>query len=137
MRVARRAEENLLAVGRPAHHAIGRRVPRQALGHAAGRRHGEDIDIAVVLAREGEHGAIGREERLGLEAGAGGQPRRGASLAAHAPQISGVREDDVGAVHRGLLHQVNGAESAGQTGTQKDGKQAEFHETSRRYSVTR
>ena len=49
-----RREEDRLAVGREAEDDVGRRVPGQALGHAAAGRDDVDVDVAVVLAAEGD-----------------------------------------------------------------------------------
>src|SRR5207249_4209730 len=49
--VARRGEEHLLAVGRPAERNVGVGVPRQPFRDSAFRRHDEDVRVAVVLAR--------------------------------------------------------------------------------------
>ena len=52
--VTRRGENDALAVGGPAQDAVGRRMPGEALGDAAAGGDDEDIDVAIVLAGEGD-----------------------------------------------------------------------------------
>ena len=56
---ARGGEENGSAVGIPFEHAVGRAVISQALGQTAGRGNDIYVHIAVVIAAEGDLGAIG------------------------------------------------------------------------------
>ena len=102
-----RAEDDLAAVVGPAHdqvvraHAVGDVVAAEAgrvgqtLGDAAAGRDEIDLAVAVVLAGEGDRGAVGREPGEGLVAFiVGGQ------LAGHAPgerhrvEVAGIAEDD-------------------------------------------
>ena len=65
-RLARRGEEDGLPVGREALDGVARRVPREALRHAACGRHDEDVDVAVQLGAEREERAVGAEGRARL-----------------------------------------------------------------------
>ena len=67
--VARRGEDDALAVRRPAAHAIAPGMIRQALRIAA--RGGHDVDVGVAADRRGERDlrAVRREVRIGLDAG--------------------------------------------------------------------
>ena len=100
------------AVGRPAEHRVGGRVPRQPLRLTARGRHDEDIDVAVVFAGEGDATAVGRERGARLDAGARREPAGGAPLAGHAPQVAPVDEHDVGPAERRALHQQSVASTA-------------------------
>ena len=84
------AEQDLLSVGGPAHHAISLGMEGDALGHAAAGRDREHVGVAVVVARERQRGAVGGKRRTALAAGAHGKPRRHAAVAADGPQIAGV-----------------------------------------------
>src|SRR5437660_12106811 len=54
-----------------------------------------NINIAVVFAREGDPLAVGRKDRIGLDAGPAGKPPGIASLPAHAPQVARISKDHV------------------------------------------
>src|ERR1017187_1689827 len=114
LRIARvafaiRAEEDSLAVRRPAHHRVRVGMERNAFGNTARGRQGEDIGVAIVLARESDGLAIRREGRGAFLAGAGGEPRGYAALAVDRPQIARIRKDDLCLVHGRLLQQMDSA----------------------------
>ncbi len=90
---ARGEKEHLRAVGRPGEELIVPRMPGQTARLAAHRRDDVDVGVAVVLAGEGDRPAIGREERMRLDADPGRQPPRRAPLAPDDPQVVGVGED--------------------------------------------
>src|SRR3954452_18022125 len=96
-----RPEEDTLPIGRPAHHAVRVGMVRNALGKAAGHRNREDVDIAVVLAGEGQGLTVGRENGFGLKSYARGEAGGGAAITRYAPKIARIREDDVGLAHSG------------------------------------
>src|SRR5262249_30271361 len=84
---ARGGEQDRRAVRRPALHELGTRVPRQPRRLTAVRRDDVDIDVAGVLAAEGNPLSVWREmriRRLTLEAR---QPARDASRALDAPDV--------------------------------------------------
>ena len=105
-----RAEEDVLAVVRPAHddvvrpHAVGDFVAAERGGvgeplrHAALGGHDVDLGVAVVLAGEGDLLAVGREAGEHLEAFVAGQPAGDAAGGRHGVQVAGVGEDDLVAV---------------------------------------
>ena len=112
-----RAEDDVLAVVRPAHddvvrpHAVGdvvaaeRRGVGQPLGLAALGGHDVDLGVAVVLAGEGELLAVGREAGEHLEAVVAGQPAGDAARRRDGVQVAGVGEDDAVAVDGGEAQQ--------------------------------
>ena len=69
---ARRAEQDALAVRRPAQRDIGRGMPGQPLRHSAFGRDDEDVGVTVVFAGEGDLGIIRRKSRIRFDAGARG-----------------------------------------------------------------
>ena len=101
----RRRKQHLCASWRPPCDDVGSRVVGEAPRHAAGGRHGVDVQIAVVLGAEGDRGPVGREERAGFHAHAGGQADGVAAGARHRPQVSRVDEGDVGAAQRRVVGQ--------------------------------
>jgi hypothetical protein len=89
-------EQNLFAVRGPARHVLFRGMIGQASGRAAGGGDDINIAIAIVLAGEGDHGAVGGEVGESLDPDPGSQPARIAAVAAHDPEIIRVIEDDLG-----------------------------------------
>ena len=85
---------------------VGAWVVGNPLRDAARGRHSVYIDIAVVLAGEGDGFTIRREDRVVLDTRAGREPRGVTALAADGPQIARVREDDLRAVHGRVMKQV-------------------------------
>ena len=77
----------------------------EALRNSTDCRDDEDIGVAVVFASERDHAAIGREDRIGLNARARGQPSRVSAIPIHRPQIARVRKDNQIAVERRALQQ--------------------------------
>ena len=61
---AARTEENAGAIGGPADRDVRGGVPSEAFRNAAGGGDGEDVDVAVVFARESDGFAVG--EKMGL-----------------------------------------------------------------------
>src|SRR5260370_4841908 len=94
--IARRLEENLLAIGGPADGEIDGGMPGEAARDTAGGGHDEDILVAVVVAGEGNGCAVGGELGVGFDAQAGGEADGFAPRAGGAPKVAGVGEDDVG-----------------------------------------
>ena len=80
-------------------------MPGEAARHAAGGRHDIDVGIALVLAGEGDAGAVGREDGRGFQARTGGEAPGGAAFPRHAPQVAGIDEHDVGAAQGRFLQQ--------------------------------
>ena len=89
------AEEDVLAVGRPAEDDIVRRMKSESLGLAAFCGNDVDVRIAVVLAGEGDPLAIGRKFRVELVAGVRRQPPGGAAFARGDPQVAGVGKNNL------------------------------------------
>src|SRR5439155_13639069 len=98
-----RPEENALPIGRPAHYAVRIGMVGDALRNAAGHGNRENVDIAVVLAGEGQRLTVGREDGFGLKSYARGETSGRAAVTGHAPQIARIREGDVGLAHGGSL----------------------------------
>ncbi len=98
-------EDDRFAVRGPGDHFIVRahalgdfadvRPPGQLFRLAAGSRHHVDIEIAVVLRREGDPFAIGRKFWKELESRRGGDAPRDAARRRREPQIAAVAEDDL------------------------------------------
>ena len=101
------AVDDLLAVGRPAHHdvvgahafahqvAADERRPGDAPGLAAGHGNRVDFGIAVVLAGEGHGFTVGRDAGEYFVSDVGREFDGVAALDAHAVEVPGVTEDDV------------------------------------------
>ena len=100
-----RAEEDPLAVGRPADDLVRIRMIGQPAGDAPGRRDDVDVRVPVVLPGEGDERAVGGEGRQALEADAGRQPRCRAAVAPDEPEVAGVGENDVRPAERRVLGQ--------------------------------
>ncbi len=100
-----RREHHAPAVVRPAADEVGARVPGQPPRLATGDRHGVDVDVAVVLTREGHRHAVGREVGLGLGALKRRQPPRHAAVTPGDPDIVGVDEGDTFSADRGAAEQ--------------------------------
>jgi hypothetical protein len=67
-------------------------VIREPARHAARRLDDVDVGVALVLAREGDETAVGREVGGRLGAGAGRQASRVAALAPDEPDVAGEDE---------------------------------------------
>ncbi|MCA1635371.1 MAG: hypothetical protein LC802_17210 [Acidobacteria bacterium] len=102
--VARRAEKHRAAIRRPAGDQIRAGVVGQTAWDAARGLDDVDIGVAVVLAREGDESAVGREGRRSLGAGAGRQAARVAALAPDDPQVAREDEGDELSAHRRVAH---------------------------------
>ena len=63
------------------------------------------VNVAVVLARESDLRAVGREVRACLDAYARGQAARLAALARDDPEVAGVDEGDLRAAQSGAAQQ--------------------------------
>ena len=97
-------------------------MPGESLGHAAGSGDDEDVDIAVVLAGEGDAGAVGREGGIGFGAGAAGEADGVAAFARDAPQVARVDEDDVSFAEGWLLQQQRFVRGGGDGGNGAEGE---------------
>jgi hypothetical protein len=113
-----RAEKDAPVGGPPQHH-IARRVIGQADGFAAPGRDDEDIIVAVVLAGEGDPFPVGRESRVELVAGVGGEAASRAALGRGRPQVPGVDEDDLVTPDAGLAQEPGRAGGRGGLGLGK------------------
>ena len=74
VRGARRAEEHLFAVRRPALHQVGPGVVGEAPRVATVHRDDVDVGVAVVLPREGDPASVGGKSGLKLAAGMHREP---------------------------------------------------------------
>ena len=100
--VARGSEDDVLSIGRPALHGVGRGVPGEPLRFTAHSRDYIDIRVARELAAEGDPLAVGGKMRaagLALEAG---EAFRGTTLTADDPDVVGVGKSDLIRAHRGV-----------------------------------
>ena len=93
---------------------------RDALRNSAGHRHGEDVGVAVVLARERERIAVGRERDERLDALPAGEPVGDAAVAADGPEVARVGEDDLRLVHRRLLQKMDARREGARRHSQRD-----------------
>ena len=77
----------------------------EALGNSA--RYGNDkyVGIAVVFSRKGDHGAIGRKDGIGFNAGSGRQAGGVSAISVDGPQIAGVRKNNRCAIEGRPLQQ--------------------------------
>ena len=106
--VARRLEDDLLAIGRPAYGEIDGGVPGEAARDAAGGGHDEDIFVTVVVAGEGDGCAVGGELGVCFDAQTGGEADGFAAGAGDAPEVAGVGEDDLCFAESWFLEEVGG-----------------------------
>ena len=95
-------EKHALSIVRPATNVVHVRMIGKAFRNAAVHRHRKDIDVAVVLATEGNRLPVRRKIGLALAALGGGKPLGFAAVAGHNPKIAGVAKDDVRLRERGL-----------------------------------
>ena len=102
---APRCEDDTAAVVRPAAAGVGAGMPRQPARFAALDRHHVHVDVAVVLAGEGHHRAVGRELRIALHTLEAGQPASRSAVAIDDPEVGGIGEDDVLVTDVGLAQQ--------------------------------
>ena len=58
--------------------------------------------VAVVIARESDHGAIGREQRIGFISHPRSKPPGVTAVAGSNPQIASIVEDDLSLAYRRL-----------------------------------
>ena len=103
--LAIRTEDDRPPIGCPADGRVGRGVIGQALWYAACSWNDKDIGVAVIFSGEGDHGAVGREDRIGFNARAGGEARGVTALPAYCPEIARVGEGDELAVEGRALQQ--------------------------------
>ena len=102
---APRGEHDRLAVGRPALHLIRRRMPCESARFAAVGRDHPDIEVARVLAAEGDPAAVGREARIARLPLTAREALRVATGARHDPDVLRVREREaIGAHARRAQH---------------------------------
>ena len=90
------------AVGRPVQHLVPRRMPRQPARLPALHRHHVDVEVPVVLAREGDLPAVGREVREVFNAEVARQAAAGAPAIGGDPQVGLGGEDDSIAMDVGI-----------------------------------
>jgi len=93
--------EDRAAVRAPAHHLLVIRREREAPRLAAGGRHHVDVHVALVLAGKGKPRAVRAQPRKALGALVRRQPRGGAPVHAHLPQIAFGHEHHAIAAQRG------------------------------------
>src|SRR5207248_3851644 len=77
----------------------------QPARYAAGGGNDVDVDVAVVLAAEGNLSPVRREVRAEFASHASCQTSRIASLPAYDPKIVRILEYDLALAHRGVLKQ--------------------------------
>ena len=115
--IATREKQNALAVREPGDdfivnaHAIAERrrgslIESQLPGLAALSGHHVDVEIAVVLAGEGDPFAVGRKFREQLAPGIGGDAARVAARARGQPKIAAVHENNLVFIDVGKAHQA-------------------------------
>jgi len=102
---ARRAEENALSIRRPADRNVRAGMVREAAWFAARGRHDVNIDVAVVIAAESDHRAIGRENGPRGEIRTGNEALCVPSIAADDPDVTPIHEGDLRFAQRGRLEQ--------------------------------
>src|SRR5258708_7855036 len=78
---------------------------REPVRNSACAWHYVNVNVAVIVAGEGDHGAVRREDRITLCPAAARQQPCFAALAPHQPQVAGVGKRDVRFGKRGLLHE--------------------------------
>src|SRR6185437_139758 len=103
--VAPGAEQNLFAVRSPAHDFINAWMIGEALWHSAFRRHDVNVNVAVVIAGEGDHAPIRREDRVALGAASAGEQMSFTAVARDDPQIARVSKCNVRLGKRWRLQQ--------------------------------
>ena len=100
-----RAENDALAVRGPAEDLVRVGVVGQPARHAARGRNDKNVGIPVVLARECDRFAVGRERRIVLDPDAGRQPRGRSAVARREPEVAGISEHDFRPAERRVLGQ--------------------------------
>src|SRR5258708_36798541 len=85
-------EQNILAVGGPTKNVFICGMEGQPPRHASSGRNHVHIAVPVILAGEGNHGAVGRETGDDLRPHAGREGPRVAALTANDPEITAVIE---------------------------------------------
>ena len=100
--LAMRADEQDVALRRPAaHQRVGAQPGQAPRGPAVGR-HQRDFGVLLVAADVGQPAAVGRQAGCGRLRQAGRQPLRDAAFGAGAPQVVVADEDEGLALQRGL-----------------------------------
>jgi hypothetical protein len=95
---ARGAEDHLLPVTRPADDFVVAGMERQPLRRAAGRRHHEDVVIAVTVRRERDPLAVGGKPRVDLARDVIGHAVRVAPVLVGGPDVAEIAERDLSGV---------------------------------------
>lgn len=121
------AQQDGLAVRVPLRDLIGRRVPREARGLAAFNRDGEGVQVPVVLGRERDGPAVGRELGEQLDAFAGGEALGHAARTGDGPEVTGIDEHDPVALDVGLAQQAALLERARRRGGSQQRHQSQAH----------
>lgn len=100
-------------------------MPRQALGLAAVRGHGERVDVPVVLRRERDGLAVRRDFREALDAFVRGETHGHPTPSSHGKQVARVDEDDAVTLDVRLSQEPALLERG--PGRQADGPQCKDH----------
>ena len=98
-------DEDVFAVGGPAHDLAARGVPGDAAGNAAVGGNDVDVGVAEQVGGVGDLGAVGGVERSGHDMAVGGEALRCPALAADGPDVVGVDEGNVVPRERGIAEQ--------------------------------
>ncbi len=122
------AEEDGRTVGRPAHDVVRAGVEGQTPGHAAASGHHVHVGIAVVRAAVSDPLAVGRNERVRLGPGAGGQGMRRAAIARTRPEIVAIGENDFRGADRRPVEQCRGSGLRKSEEREKDAQQQRANE---------
>ena len=80
-------------------------VIRKPLRHASHRGNRVDVHIPVVLGSERDGRSIRGEEWRRFRSRGAGKPRRISAGSGHAPQVSGILENDLRLAERRMAHQ--------------------------------
>jgi len=93
--VPARAEQDTLAIWRPANDVVDRWMVSKPHGDAALRRHHVNVRVAFKVETEGKPFIVGRERWAGLHARTAGQKMRRTTLPGDTPQLVTIGEDDL------------------------------------------
>ena len=134
-RIPGRNEDDGFSVGREALDEVRGRVPGQPLGDAPAGRDDENVRVPVVLAAEGDEGAVRREGRIGFDADVRRQAPDVLSAEVRGPEVIGIDEGHLTGAHGRLGQELRVLRVDGQSPaetredddrTQDDGKRF-FH----------
>ena len=105
-------------------------MPGQPLRHTPFAGDDVDVDIAVVLAGEGDPLSVRREARIAFDAGMRGEPPHVRAVELRHPEVVRVRERDTIAGEGGLGEEAGVVDvdgESGEGGEQKDREQSVSH----------